>query len=752
MTVSHFSDWMAKRGIGKPLPSLAEAAIAIGLPVFPCKADKKPVGHLVPHGLNDASADPAVIRRWFADPAAVMIGMPTGKSAGVIVVDVDVKDGAQGGAWLSANSHRMPQTRTIRTGSGGLHIYLAWPGDRVKNSASKIAPGIDVRGDGGYVIVPPSPGYAVADNASVSEIPDWLMPVLCPPEAPPAPPPVAAPRQAVQDGGTPLGRETLAQRCDEIRNAWDGSKHRAINEGAFAVGGIVAAGHMDEGTAWTELRGALAYILPRCKDKGAAERTLRRAFMEGMGRPQHVEPPEETRPLAPAVYTITQIMRARMAERQAPPLTVSPDLMDVPGALRMFIEHCERTAISPQPFLSLAAGICLVGALAGRRYRTSTDLRTNIYAVGLADSGGGKDHARRQIQRCLFAANLTQYLGGSDIASGSALRTALARHPSTLFQIDEFGDWLRDVLGDKASTHKKQIATHLKELYSSAASIWQGAEYADQSDKGRPRQDIIQPNACLYGTTTPGQFWSAVAGANLHDGLMARILLFVSPCSYPDEREPDLAEPPADLISALQAIAAGPGQGGNLGALMLAGTAPEPLTVPETPAATHARRELRREQLAQQRKAEGTYVTSIAGRLAENAMKLALIRAVARDPAEPSIGADDVAWGRAVATHCMQTLLREAGRHVADNDYEAKLNRALDYIRKHGPISAHGMFRKGWRLPERERDEILRSLVSSGMAIAISAPAGLSGGKPTVRYAINDGAIITPGSEDDTDA
>lgn len=743
MTVSHFSDWMAKRGIGKPAPGLAEAAIAIGLPVIPCGANKAPVGHLVPHGLHDASADPATIRRWFNHPDAVMIGMPTGQRAGVVVVDVDVKDGAQGGAWLSANSHRMPQTRTIRTGSGGLHIYLTWPGDRVKNSASKIAPGIDVRGDGGYVIVPPSPGYAVADNAPLADIPDWLLPVLCPPEAPPAPPPVAAPRQAIPNGGTPLGRETLAQRCDEIRNAWDGTKHRAINEGAFAVGGMVATGHLEEGTAWAELRSALAHILPRCKDKGAAERTLRRAFQEGLARPQNVEPPEELQPLAPAVHTITQLLRARMEQRQAPPLAVSPDLMDVPGALRLFIDHCERTAMSPQPFLALAAGLCMIGAVAGRRYRTTTDLRTNIYAVGVADSGGGKDHARRQIQRCLFAANLTRYLGGSDIASGSALRTSLSRHPSMLFQIDEFGDWLRDVLGEKASTHKKQIAANLKELYSSAGGIWQGTEYADQSDKGRPRQDIIQPNACLYGTTTPGQFWAAVAGANLHDGLMARILLFVSPCSYPDEREPDLAEPPADLVAALQAIAAGPGGDGNLGALMLPGTAPEPLTVPETPAATHARRELRREQLTQQRRAEGTYVTSIAGRLAENAIKLALIRAIARDPASPVIDAPDVAWGRAVALHCMETLLRDAARHVADNDYEAKLNRALDYIRKHGPISAIEMFRKGWRLPERERDEILRSLVSSGLAIALQMPAGPAGGRPTVRYAPNDGVSNT---------
>lgn len=542
--------------------------------------------------------------------------------------------------------------------------------------------------------------------------------------------------------GSRLGLEALDQRCDEIRNAPDGAKHEAIRNAGYAIGGLVATGHLIEAQARSALRDALATILPRCKDPRAAERTLAKSISDGMARPQNVEPPDVEPPLAPAVYTITQQMIARAAAKQAPKaptLAVTPGLMDVPGALRMFMHHCARTAISQQPFLALAAGICMVGALAGRRYRTSTDLRTNIYAVGVADSGAGKDHARKQIRRCLYAANLVQYLGGADIASGSAMRTALMRHPAMLFQIDEFGDWLGGVLGDKAATHKKQIAAYLKELYSSANTVWAGTEYADQSRQGRPREDVQQPNACLYGTTTPGQLWGAVGGANLHDGLMARLLLFVSPCSYPDEQEPDLAEPSAALIDALQAIAAGPPHdAGDLAGLMLATTTPQPYTVPETPEATTARRDLRRHQLEQQRRHEGTYVTSIAGRLAENAMKLALIRAISRDPAAPIIQAEDVAWGRAVAQHCVDTLLQEAGRHVADNDYEAKLNRAMDYIRKHGPITSMQMFKKGWRLPEREREEILRSLVSSGMALALTGSPGAAGGRPATRYAVID--------------
>jgi hypothetical protein len=418
------------------------------------------------------------------------------------------------------------------------------------------------------------------------------------------------------------------------------------------------------------------------------------------------------------------------------PYRVPPELFDVGGALGMFVEHCNATAISPQPFLALAAGICLVGALAGRKYRTATDLRTNVYAIGVADSGGGKDHARKVTKQLLGEAGLTQYMGGEDIASGAAVYTALARHPSILFQIDEFGDWLAELLGPKAPAHRKQIAQRLKTLYSSASTFLSGTEYADQSRNGRPREDIQQPHACLYGTTTPAQLWAAIAGASLQDGLMARILLFVSPCSYPEEQAPVSAPPSAELIAALQGIAAGPTdpEGGELGKLMLANTWPNPLLVANTPEAEDAYRSLRREQLERMRRNEGTHVTAIVGRLAENAMKLALVRAVSRDPAAPTIAADDVAWGRALSLHCIETLLREADAHVANNPFEALVKRALAIIRKHGPVTERDMIHKGWVLPERDRGDVMRTLVEGGYVIATPTPPGAKGGRPTVRY------------------
>lgn len=562
------------------------------------------------------------------------------------------------------------------------------------------------------------------------------------PASPVAQPMAPAPRHAARtsEGGTPYGLAALDDECDAIRRAIDGQKHHTLNKAAFSIGGLVSAGELEEGPAFAALTAALNSIRAACKDFRAAQNTLRTAFADGMGRPravpEHQAPaPEEVHPAAAFLAKLA----TRRAEISKAPIPVAPELMDVEGALKLFIDHCEASAVSPQPFLSLAAGICLIGTLAGRRYQTTTELRTNIYAIGVADSGAGKDHARKQIKKCLYHADLSQYLGGADIASGPGFRTALTRHPAMLFQIDEFGDWLREVVSEKAATHRKQIAAMLKELYSSANVPWQGTEYADQTKNGRPREDIHDPHACFYGTTTPGQFWSAIANASLHDGLMARMLLFVSPCSYPDEREPNRIEPSQELIEALQAVARGAGiSGGNLGDLMIAGLPASVMTVPETPEASEARREMRRDQLIQQRESEGTYVTGILARHAENAMKLALIRAVSRNPVAPEIRLDDVNWGKALSQHCVDTLLRDASRNVADSDYERKIQKVTDIIRKHGPITEATMvdrFRLG--LSPRDRAEVIGDLIRIGKIVTIE-PDKNKPGRKSIKYMIND--------------
>lgn len=153
-----------------------------GWRVLPLRG-KVPDGRLVAHGLLDASTDPDAIRRWWraAPDSAVGIALPDG----VLVVDVDVRsDGDHTLAQLERAHGELPETLECETGGGGLHIWLRTPRGVARNSAGALGPGLDTRGPGGYVVVPPSlhaSGRRYAwrgETHDIADAPAWLLDLL----------------------------------------------------------------------------------------------------------------------------------------------------------------------------------------------------------------------------------------------------------------------------------------------------------------------------------------------------------------------------------------------------------------------------------------------------------------------------------------------------------------------------------------------------------------------------------------------
>lgn len=114
---------------------------------------------LVAGGSKVATTDPQTITDWWTSYPSANIGIATGSVSGLIVVDVDAgpnKAGYSSLAALEAEYAEIPRDHCVITGSGGLHFYLSAPQTEIRNSASKIAENIDIRGEGGYVVAPPS--------------------------------------------------------------------------------------------------------------------------------------------------------------------------------------------------------------------------------------------------------------------------------------------------------------------------------------------------------------------------------------------------------------------------------------------------------------------------------------------------------------------------------------------------------------------------------------------------------------------
>lgn len=120
---------------------------------------------------------------WRPNLGARGIGLPCGPKAGVWVLDVDVGTGGlETLADLQAKHGQLPRTPRARTGSGGEHHFFTAPDDSIHNSASQVAPGLDIRGAGGYVVLTPSPhrsgaAYEWIDpptTTPVADAPEWL--------------------------------------------------------------------------------------------------------------------------------------------------------------------------------------------------------------------------------------------------------------------------------------------------------------------------------------------------------------------------------------------------------------------------------------------------------------------------------------------------------------------------------------------------------------------------------------------------
>ncbi len=140
------------------------------------------------HGLRDADVDAAKVAGWWRQWPNAGLGVVTGECSKVIVLDVDSRHaGEESLATLLKQHGELPETTVVRTGGGGWHYFFAHPGYQVPN-ASNLWPGVDCRGDGGYVCFPPTlhasgrryefVGTDMLDVSKLPPAPTWLLEAL----------------------------------------------------------------------------------------------------------------------------------------------------------------------------------------------------------------------------------------------------------------------------------------------------------------------------------------------------------------------------------------------------------------------------------------------------------------------------------------------------------------------------------------------------------------------------------------------
>jgi hypothetical protein len=175
----------------KPLIDAALDYAKEELFVFPAKfAKKQKLGHTSAEKSNGNpwgyTKDPQEIREYWRRWPHAAIGLPTGAVNGMFVIDIDTRDGHDHDGHeslikLTMQHGDLPWTRMAESPTGSKHYYFKQPlGVTIPCSASKLGPGIDVRGDGGFVMAPPSvrPGrgeYVWINHVAIADAPKWLL-------------------------------------------------------------------------------------------------------------------------------------------------------------------------------------------------------------------------------------------------------------------------------------------------------------------------------------------------------------------------------------------------------------------------------------------------------------------------------------------------------------------------------------------------------------------------------------------------
>ena len=229
-----------------------------GVPVFPCKpTEPKAKSPLTQSGFKEATTDAAKIRAWWEIWPDALIGVPTGKASGFWALDVDEPD-----LFRERCAIELPVTRQVKTGKG-FHFYWRFGDIEVrnaqKNSGSGWAfpelPGADVRGEGGYVIVPPSAHpsglrYELIKDVEIVDAPAELLRIVSTKqydrlEAVPVQNPPTLTAQSLRDvRSTNYGLSALEGEIASITSAPNGAQEATLNASALKIGSLVAGGEL----------------------------------------------------------------------------------------------------------------------------------------------------------------------------------------------------------------------------------------------------------------------------------------------------------------------------------------------------------------------------------------------------------------------------------------------------------------------------------------------------------------------------
>jgi hypothetical protein len=237
------------------------------------------------HSFKHATTDSDTIQQWWTRHPRANIGAATGAALTAWVLDIDLHhDGPATLAALVEEHGSLPETVESTTPRGGRHLYWSWPeSGGIDCCAGRVGPGLDHRGDGGFIVLPPSARldgrYRWRRRGIPAEAPAWLLDLA------------RKPRPRASPDPQPLHRNldsyiaaAVARQLADLAAAREGRRNDQLNRSAFALFGLVKAGALPD--EWTR-----AMLATRAAAIGLSGREIERTIASAAAAAQPRELP-----------------------------------------------------------------------------------------------------------------------------------------------------------------------------------------------------------------------------------------------------------------------------------------------------------------------------------------------------------------------------------------------------------------------------------------------------------------------------
>lgn len=639
--------------------------------------------------------------RWPDAGVCVALGAASG---GLVAIDVDTDNLAIQRAIESA----IPPSPVQKAGRKGYTaFYRASPNvlSRAFNVNGDRA--LDLLAHGKQTILPPTlhpetgkPYYWLTEDTLESLSPDRLP--LLPDDVADKLGAVLAPfgyyapveRPASSDGADSLFRE-VNDRALERLDSWvpglgiSAKRHHngtwrgvAIWKGAENANVSFSPQGIKDFGSDTGMTAIDAVMAAHSSDFATAEKWLRDKL--GFREPPPVRLLQRAKPVAEPELVVVKVEPAPI---YAPPAALDPfDPKNAGGLLHRIADWILETSIRPSREFAMLASIGFIATFAGRRYVGPTGLGCNMYLVGVARTGAGKNAPLAAAKTLIFGANMPWLYGSGDPASDSAIERVVRRSPSCLLTIDEIGVWLQEMSGRNAASFQKGKRKSLLELYSASTSggIWTGKDRAG-SEVESSAAPVYVPTVSFLGMSTQTEFYKGITEDNLRDGLVARLTVIESQGRGKAQRVPPIVKLPHELIGAIRDAAEAWPAKGNLAAANARSAVADPFlhAVQFESEAVRSRWEKVCDwQDSVIDDDEGQ--AGIVGRAGEQTLKLACIRAVSRSPAAPVITAEDLEWAWAFVGASLETIQEGVKRYMSGSEFETLWKCMLQHVKDSG--------------------------------------------------------------------